>query len=165
MGILGDFFVADLSPCRFDESMTLKEDYDYACSHIHKHGSVLRCNRMVLTVRHYANEGGAVDNRDAAGKRERANIAILQKKWPGVFKMNVKRKSVEVLMNWNHHGKDVKNSTKGPGAKNKRAGKALGFKTKVKSLKVKRPSFAASAKLKYVAEGQSETLPYITNRA
>jgi hypothetical protein len=106
--ILGDFFVADNSPCRFDETMTLKEDYDYTCSHISKHGSVLRCNRMVLTVRHYANEGGAVDNRDAAGKRERANIEILQRKWPGVFKMNVKRNSCEVLMNWNKYGKENK---------------------------------------------------------
>merc|ERR1712217_443506 len=105
--VLGDFFGADMSPCRFDESMTLKEDYDCTCSHIQKHGSVLRCNRMVLTVRHYANEGGAVDNRDAAGKRERANIAILQKKWPGVFKMNVKRPS-EVLMRWSNHGKQTK---------------------------------------------------------
>jgi len=102
--ILGDFFVADASLCRFDASMTLKEDYDYTCSHISKHGSVLRCNRIVLTVRHYANEGGAVDNRDAAGKRERENIEILQRKWPGVFKMNVKRPS-EVLMNWGGHGK------------------------------------------------------------
>jgi len=168
--ILGDFFVADMSPCRFDESMSLKEDYDYACSHIQKHGSVLRCNRMVLTVRHYANEGGAVDNRDAAGKRERANIAILQKKWPGVFKMNVKRKSVEVLMNWNNYGKDVKNSARGSSAKDKRS-EHVGFKAK-KSQKVKRPSprglpsdIAVSAKLKYIAEGQSEVLPYIIKRA
>merc|ERR1719321_18655 len=82
--VLGDFFVADKSPCRFDESMTLKEDYDFTCSHISKHGSVLRCNRMVLTVKHYANQGGAVDNRDSAGKKERENIAILQRKWPGI---------------------------------------------------------------------------------
>merc|ERR1719356_1349532 len=32
--ILGDFFVAEKSPVRFDESLTLKEDYDYTCSHI-----------------------------------------------------------------------------------------------------------------------------------
>jgi len=105
--ILGDFFVADMSPCRFDESLTLKEDYDFSCSHIAKHGSVLRCNRMVLTVRHYANQGGAVDIRDSAGKNERKNIAILQRKWPGVFKMNKKRPS-EVLMKWSNYGKRSK---------------------------------------------------------
>merc|ERR1712232_728362 len=171
--VLGDFFVADKSPCRFDETMSLKEDYDYTCSHISKHGSVLRCNRMVLTVRHYANEGGAVDNRDAAGKRERANIAILQEKWPGVFKMNVKRKSVEVLMNWNNYGKDQKNSAKGSSAKGKRAVLAsFGLKAKGKSLKVKKPSprglpsdIPVSANLKYVADCQSEALAYITQRA
>lgn len=108
--ILGDFFVADTSPVRFDETMSLKEDYDFTCSHIKKHGSVLRCNRLLLTVRHYANQGGAVDNRDKAGKRERENIGILQRKWPGVFKMNVKRPS-EVLMNWNGQFKQQEEKT------------------------------------------------------
>jgi len=155
--ILGDFFVADTSPCRFDNSMTLKEDYDYACSHISKHGSNLRCNRMVLTVRHYANAGGAVEYRD--GKRERANIEILQRKWPGVFKMNVKRATVEVLMNWNNHGKENKKSSKGSSSKVK--------KTSLKAVK-KSPrglpsAIAVSAKLKYV-EQAGEVLEYITKR-
>jgi hypothetical protein len=97
--ILGDFFVADLSPVRFDETMTLKEDYDFSCSHIAKHGSVLRCNRMIVHARHLCNEGGAVASRDSAGVKERANIAILQRKWPGVFKLNIKRNH-EVLMRW-----------------------------------------------------------------
>merc|ERR1712190_661324 len=157
--ILGDFFVADQSPCRFDLSMTLKEDYDYTCSHISTHGSVLRCNRMVLTVRHYANQGGAVDNRDSAGKRERENIAILQRKWPGVFKLNVKRPS-EVLMRWSNYGKqtDENTSTKGSCAKAKQALKS--------SAKVKKPSlrglthvFPASAKLKYVEN--NDAIKYI----
>jgi len=119
--ILGDFFVADKSPVRFDLSLTLKEDYDFTCSHIAKHGSVLRCNRMVLTVRHYANEGGAVDIRDGAGKKEKANIAILQRKWPGVFKDNVKRPS-EVLMNWNNHlKKPTDRTSKGYNARAKQS--------------------------------------------
>jgi len=169
--ILGDFFVADKSPCRFDESMTLKEDYDYTCSHISKHGSVLRCNRMVLSVRHYANEGGAVDNRDAAGKRERMNIAILQRKWPGVFKMNVKRNSCEVLMNWKKYGKETK-PTKGSSnvAKEKAKGKVLKVGSKLKNaVKAKisqhrLPSeFPKSAKLKYIATA-AEAVEYIRKR-
>jgi len=106
--ILGDFFVAELSPCRFDCSMTLKEDYDYTCSHIKTHGCVLRCNRMFLVVKHATNAGGAVSNRDTAGLKEKLNIDILQKKWPGVFRINTRRKGVagtEVCMNWNGHGK------------------------------------------------------------
>jgi len=166
--ILGDFFVADKSPCRFDESMSLKEDYDYTCSHISKHGSVLRCNRMVLTVRHYANEGGAVDNRDAAGKRERANIEILQRKWPGVFKMNVKRNSCEVLMNWKKHGTENKSAkSSSPRVKGGVRGK-VGPKAK-KRLKAKKtvrglPSNTPiSAKLKSVAKA-GEALEYISKR-
>merc|ERR1711879_75890 len=119
--ILGDFFVADKSPVRFDESLTLKEDYDFTCSRIAKHGSVLRCNRMVLAVRHYANQGGAVDIRDGAGKKEKQNIAILKRKWPGVFKDNVKRPS-EVLMNWNNLlKKPAEKEGKGHSARTKRS--------------------------------------------
>merc|ERR1719265_2378621 len=81
--ILGDFFVVDpSSPCRFDTTMTLKEDYDFTCSHIDQHGSGLRCNRMLLHVRHATNAGGAVATRDSKGKQEQYNISILQKKWP-----------------------------------------------------------------------------------
>jgi len=91
--ILGDFFVAlPSSPCRFDENMTLKEDYGYTCEHIKKHGCVLRCNRLLLSVKHATNPGGAVDARDKKGAKERANIAILQKNYPGVFRINTKRK-------------------------------------------------------------------------
>ena len=99
--ILGDFFVVDASPCRFDTTMTLKEDYDFTCNHLKKHGSVLRCQRMFVHAKHIKNKGGAVATRDENGKNERKNIAILMKKWPGVFQLNKKRKD-EVLMRWNH---------------------------------------------------------------
>merc|ERR1712039_638304 len=46
--ILGDFFVVDKSPCRFDTRMTLKEDYDLTCAHLKGHGSVLRCNHLMV---------------------------------------------------------------------------------------------------------------------
>jgi len=98
--ILGDFFVADASPCRFDEELTLKEDYDYTCGHLQAHGSVLRCNRLFVFAKHRSNAGGAVDARDAQGEKERANIRALQRKWPGVFKENCRRTGWEVLMNW-----------------------------------------------------------------
>lgn len=110
--ILGDFFVAEpSSPCRFDTTMTLKEDYDYTCSHIKTHGCVLRCNRMLVHARHATNDGGAVAARDSAGKKENANIEILQKKWPGVFIRNKKRQN-EVLMRWSQYGQEAKNTSK-----------------------------------------------------
>merc|ERR1712217_11912 len=97
--ILGDFFVVDKSKVRFDESMTLKEDYDFTCAHIKAHGSVMRCNRMTLSVKHYSNAGGAVDERDKKGAKERMNIDILNRKWPRCFRKNPKRKN-EVILKW-----------------------------------------------------------------
>lgn len=99
--ILGDFFVVDKSKVLFDQSMTLKEDYDFTCSHIKAHGSVLRCNRMTISVKHYTNNGGACANRDKKGVEERKNIDILQRKWPRCFSDNPKRKN-EVILRW--HG-------------------------------------------------------------
>eukprot|EP00931_Biecheleriopsis_adriatica_P119373 TRINITY_DN94601_c0_g1_i1.p1 TRINITY_DN94601_c0_g1~~TRINITY_DN94601_c0_g1_i1.p1 ORF type:complete len:608 (-),score=165.05 TRINITY_DN94601_c0_g1_i1:51-1874(-) len=98
--ILGDFFVVDKgSSVLFDEEMRLKEDYDFTCAHIKAHGSVMRCNRMTLNVKHYSNGGGAVTNRDNKGVEEKRNIGILNRKWPGCFRANPKRKN-EVIMRW-----------------------------------------------------------------
>lgn len=98
--ILGDFFVDDNSGCRFDTSMTLKEDYDFTCTHLAKFGSVLRCNRMIAAARHETNPGGACSVRDSAGDRERDNINVLRAKWPGVFRTNPKRGDTQVIMTW-----------------------------------------------------------------
>lgn len=97
--ILGDFFVADHSPVRFDEDMTLKEDYDFTCQHIAKHGAVLRLNRLTIVAKHQTNPGGAVAQRDKKGREEERNIAILTRKWPRAFTANRKRKH-EVILRW-----------------------------------------------------------------
>jgi len=98
--ILGDFFVHDMSSCRFDRQMTLKEDYDFTCSHLARHGSVVRCNRMFANAMHERNEGGACSLRDAKGQRERENIQVLREKWPGVFSLNGSRGDTQVIMSW-----------------------------------------------------------------
>jgi len=97
--VIGDFLVVDKSKVRFDEKMKLKEDYDFTCSHIQAHGSVMRCQRMTLCVKHYANAGGAVATRDTKGVEERRNIEILKTKWPGRFRDNPKRQN-EVILRW-----------------------------------------------------------------
>jgi len=144
--ILGDFFVAEpASPCRFDTNMTLKEDYDYTCAHIKQHGCVLRCNRMFLQVKHATNAGGAVASRDSAGAKEKVNIAILQTKWPGVFRNNGRRKctaGTEVTMNWSGYGKVAAagKEKKGGAAKEKKEKTASPLKVKklgMKGMKVK----------------------------
>lgn len=105
--ILGDFFVVEpSSKVNFDPEMRLKEDYDFTCAHIKAYGSVLRCQRMTLNVKHYANGGGACSNRDSKGEEEKRNVAILHKKWPGAFRANPKRKN-EVIMRWRINNADV----------------------------------------------------------
>jgi len=108
--ILGDFFVVEPdSTVEFDNDMRLKEDYDFTCSHISKYGSVMRCNRMTLNVKHYSNSGGACSNRDSKGGEEMRNIDILHRKWPGCFRKHPKRKN-EVILSWKaaarSHGED-----------------------------------------------------------
>lgn len=143
--ILGDFFVVDSSKCRFDNTMTLKEDYDFTCSHIKAHGSVLRCNRMFLAVKHATNGGGAVAVRDAAGSKEKYNIGILMKKWPGVFRDNPKRKN-EVIMRWKTESEEDAETD----GKKKKA-KTAGSMSKAKGLVVKK-----IIKKKEVASGGSK---------
>merc|ERR1739838_986240 len=105
--ILGDFFVAEFdSRVIFDENMTLKEDYDFTCAHIRAHGSVMRCQRMTLNVKHYDNAGGACSNRDKKGQEEKKNVDLLNKKWPGVFRANPKRRG-EVIMSWKRSAGDI----------------------------------------------------------
>lgn len=105
--ILGDFFVAEVSPCRFDENLSLKEDYDFTCSHLEKYGEVLRVNRMLITAKHETNAGGACDVRDAAGEREKYNIRILKEKWPGAIKDHPTRAN-QIVLRWKSLGKEVK---------------------------------------------------------
>ena len=136
--ILGDLLVVDAahSPCRFDETMTLKEDYDFTAQHLHEHGTVCRVrrqgaaaaatpasllllgpllllllllasrptsprlsqvNRMLINPTHRTNAGGAVDDRDASGAKEDANIAILRRKW-GAKAFADGRRAHEVVM-------------------------------------------------------------------
>lgn len=98
--VLGDFFVVDVgSKVRFDETMKLKEDYDFTAAHLSTYGSVVRCNWMTLSVKHYANAGGACTNRDGKGAEERRNISILMEKWPGAFRKHPTRKN-EVVLSW-----------------------------------------------------------------
>ena len=96
--VVGDFFVSQPSAtCRFDEELTLKEDYDFTCQHIHLYGRVARCNRLTLLAEHYVNEGGAVSIRNAT--EEKKNIKRLRSKWPGVF-LGSPRGDSEVRLIW-----------------------------------------------------------------
>lgn len=178
--ILGDFFVAEpASSCRFDNNMTLKEDYDYTCSHIKAHGAILRCNRMFAHARHATNAGGAVATRDATGAKERENIAILQKKWPGVFYLNGRRKD-EVVMKWKKADKGQDKASKKLSARTGAASSSVVKKTKKAGPFARRAAAAGAAarervqqqagaeypltaRLRHVAEKVAK-VPYINKR-
>jgi len=162
--ILGDFFVAELSPVRFDETMTLKEDYDYTCQHIKTHGSVLRCQRLFLQVKHATNAGGAVAARDNKGDKERKNIAILQEKWPGVFRINSRRKTgdagaSEVIMNWKGYGKTDSESKALPKLA---SGKTNALKVKKSFLKKGQSEYRSTSKI--TCTQQISKIAYLNKR-
>ena len=96
--VVGDFVVVQpSSQLRWDEAMTLKEDYDFTCQHIYEFGRVARCNRLLILAEHYVNAGGAVAIRNS--KREAQNIKHLRAKWPGVFLVSPRGPS-EVRLIW-----------------------------------------------------------------
>lgn len=98
--IVGDFFVVDVgSTVNFDERLRLKEDYDFTCAHLEKYGSVFRCNRMTVDVKHYSNSGGACSLRDAKGIEERRNIDLILKKWPQAIRLHGRRCN-EIILKW-----------------------------------------------------------------
>jgi len=150
--IIGDFFVDDRSNILFDESLTLKEDYDFTCSHLQKYGSVMRFVRMTVAARHYSNEGGACTIRDAQGVKERENIAVLQRKWPNALFDHGRRKN-EVILRWKGCGGDDEDdetsskprtagSAKKAAAAKQSLKKSLKLKVKAaKALKTKTPNF------------------------
>jgi len=143
--IIGDFFVADKSKVRFDVNMKLKEDYDFTCAHIAAHGSVMRCQRMTMNVKHYANNGGACTNRDKKGMEERRNVAILKKKWPGMFRDNPKRNN-EVIMRWKRSGDDDAEDDVDE-VDEAVASKKSAKKSAMKVAKVKKTTFKSSRKI------------------
>jgi hypothetical protein len=79
---------------RFDEQLTLKEDYDFTLQHIQKYGTI-RYQKYLFTFQHYSNKGGAVDIRN--DKEEQKNIMILKSKWGDKIRLNPKRKN-EILI-------------------------------------------------------------------
>lgn len=95
------FIVGDLiairtdTPLRFDERLSLKEDYDYTLQHYTTHGRVARCDYLLPAFRHRTNPGGAVAYRTA--ELEQEAITLLKAKWPGYVRDNPRRPN-EILL-------------------------------------------------------------------
>mmetsp|Transcript_99786 Transcript_99786/g.182979 ORF Transcript_99786/g.182979 Transcript_99786/m.182979 type:complete len:555 (+) Transcript_99786:85-1749(+) len=156
--ILGDFFVADRSPVRFDGTMTLKEDYAFTCMHIEKHGSVLRCNRMTIQAKHQTNAGGACSIRDKKGREEEKNIMILMNRWPRAIRRHTTR-AHEVQLQWPADG-DATGEKRQMSSSSKPVKKAAVKKFHLKKSGLK--SLPPAAVLRYTGKDARE--PYITAR-
>ncbi len=95
--VVGDFIIVKECGIFFDETLRLKEDYDYTLAHIKQFGKVSRCDDILATFIHRTNPGGAVQYRTSA--LEQATIARLKEKWGDLVRDNPKRKD-EVLINF-----------------------------------------------------------------
>ena len=93
--VIGDFICVMPSEIRFDQAMTLKEDYDFTLQHIRNHGGVIRNDDILCEFEHYKNAGGAVSIRNTA--EEQKNISHLKQKWGRVIADNAKRPN-EILL-------------------------------------------------------------------
>lgn len=93
--IIASFFAAKPNPLRFDESLRMKEDYDYTLQHLSKYGRVLRMNRLMPVFAHYDNSGGWKSYRSTA--TEQAAIARLREKWPAFIKPHPRRANEIIL--------------------------------------------------------------------
>ena len=93
--IVGDFIIIAPSKPRFDESLALKEDYDFTLQHIARYGSVARHDAVLMSFAHRTNAGGAVEVRTDALEQE--CIAALREKWP-LFIRNNPRRPNEILL-------------------------------------------------------------------
>lgn len=94
--IVGDFIVIGVeTQLRFDEKMTLKEDYMYTLDHITTHGCVARRDDVLVTFLHRKNAGGACAVRTP--ELEQENIALLKAKYPHFVGDNPRRPN-EILL-------------------------------------------------------------------
>lgn len=92
--IIGDLF-AVFGDCRFDETLPLKEDYDFTCKHLEKYGMVARIGDFLAEYAHYKNRGGAVSYRTE--ELEKETCARLLDRWPQYLHAHPKRKNEVVL--------------------------------------------------------------------
>lgn len=92
--ICGDILAAT-GECLFDETLPLKEDYDFTCRHLEKYGRVARIGDFLVEYAHYKNRGGVVSYRTQ--QMEAETCARLLERWPQYLHKHPKRKNEVVL--------------------------------------------------------------------
>ena len=74
---------------RYDENLTLKEDYDYCLQHTTTYGSTLRYHHYIWCFKAKTNKGGCQDYRSS--DEEQRCIRFLRRKWGSKVKMHPTR--------------------------------------------------------------------------
>lgn len=92
--ICGDILAAT-GELRFNETLKLKEDYDFTCRHLEAYGRVARIGDFLVEYTHYKNRGGVVSYRTE--QLEEETCALLLQRWPQYLHANPKRKNEVVL--------------------------------------------------------------------
>jgi hypothetical protein len=87
--ILGSLCATDAATPRWDETIPLKEDYDYSCAHITTYGQVARMNWIIPDYAHYSNRGGAVSFRNEQNENETTRLLLAR--WPQYLKPHPSR--------------------------------------------------------------------------
>lgn len=77
--ISGSFMGILPNPIRFDESLPLKEDYDYCLQHFNKYRGALRFNYIHMIKKDHGNIGGCADIRTIG--KEREQMELFKNKW------------------------------------------------------------------------------------
>jgi hypothetical protein len=81
---------------RFDETIKLKEDYDFTLQNMVKYGKTLRFNFVSVMASHYGNKGGCVDYRTE--QLESDAVDHLLAKYPTKLIKNIKRKNEVIII-------------------------------------------------------------------
>jgi len=79
--VLGPFSVHLNNPCRYDERLILKEDYDMSLQVIQRYRKLMRVNKFHYIVKQYrdGNSGGCTSYRNM--EKEKQQMALLKSKW------------------------------------------------------------------------------------
>ncbi len=103
------FIIASLmmvfpSELRFDETCSMREDYDLTLQHLAKFGKVARCDWLLPEYQHYTNSGGLLGIRN-----EERNLALnnrLKEKWGAIIKDHPRRAG-EITMRWDREAYEL----------------------------------------------------------
>lgn len=96
--IIGTMFGVINNKLRFDETLGVKEDYDFTLQNIIEYKKVCRFDYITIKAKHYNNPGGCVEQRNQKPEIEYESCKKLIMKYPNLVRINPKRDN-EIIIN------------------------------------------------------------------